>query len=138
MNRMSYKRYWIDKKGNKHLISQMTFPHLINTISCLERRAKQKASSCFFPNLQGEIAQEYAEREYWEMKEDPIEFFLSGTVYDKLQDEAIKRMVILDPFMGSGTVGVACKKLNRDFIGIEIDENYFNLCRENIGKGRVK
>lgn len=29
--------------------------------------------------------------------------------------------------MGSGTTGLACKKLNRDFIGTEIDENYFNL-----------
>lgn len=32
--------------------------------------------------------------------------------------------------MGSGTTGLACKKLNRDFIGIEIDENYFNLAKE--------
>jgi len=39
---------------------------------------------------------------------------------------------ILDPFMGSGTTGVACKNLNRDFIGIELDENYFNIARERI------
>lgn len=38
--------------------------------------------------------------------------------------------IIINPFMGSGTTGLACKKLNRDFIGIEIDENYFNLAKE--------
>lgn len=39
---------------------------------------------------------------------------------------------ILDPFMGSGTVGVACIKTGRRFIGIEIDENYFNMAVERI------
>ena len=38
--------------------------------------------------------------------------------------------IILDPFMGSGTTGVACMKLGRKFIGIEIEEKYFDIaCR---------
>jgi site-specific DNA-methyltransferase (adenine-specific) len=41
---------------------------------------------------------------------------------------------ILDPFMGSGTTGVACKNLNREFIGIELDENYFKIAQERIKK----
>ena len=41
--------------------------------------------------------------------------------------------VILDPFMGSGTTGVACKNLNRDFIGIELDKTYFDIAIKRIG-----
>ena len=40
---------------------------------------------------------------------------------------------VLDFTMGSGTTGVACKNLNRNFIGIELDETYFNIAKERIG-----
>lgn len=40
--------------------------------------------------------------------------------------------IILDPFMGSGTTGVACAKMGRKFIGIELNEDYFNLACERI------
>ena len=40
--------------------------------------------------------------------------------------------LVLDPFMGSGTTGVACKELNREFIGIELDENYYNMAYNRI------
>ena len=39
---------------------------------------------------------------------------------------------ILDPFMGSGTTGVACANLGRKFIGIEIEERYFDIACERI------
>ena len=42
--------------------------------------------------------------------------------------------VVLDPFMGSGTTGVACVKLGRKFIGIEIDEGYFDIACDRIRK----
>ena len=39
---------------------------------------------------------------------------------------------ILDNCMGSGSTGVACVNTNRNFIGIELDENYFNIAKERI------
>jgi site-specific DNA-methyltransferase (adenine-specific) len=40
--------------------------------------------------------------------------------------------VVLDPFMGSGTTGVACVQTGRNFIGIEIDEGYFKIAEKRI------
>ena len=40
--------------------------------------------------------------------------------------------MVLDSCMGSGTTGVACKELNRDFIGIEIDKKYFDIASERM------
>ena len=40
---------------------------------------------------------------------------------------------VLDPFMGSGTTGVAAVNLNRNFIGIEMDEHYFAIAEKRIG-----
>jgi site-specific DNA-methyltransferase (adenine-specific) len=39
---------------------------------------------------------------------------------------------VLDNCMGSGSTGVACKNLNRNFIGIELDEKYFNIAKNRI------
>ena len=44
--------------------------------------------------------------------------------------------VILDCCMGSGTTGVACAQTGRNFIGIEIDENYFKIAEKRINKAR--
>ena len=39
---------------------------------------------------------------------------------------------VLDPTMGSGTTGVACVNTNRNFIGIERDEKYYNISKKRI------
>jgi site-specific DNA-methyltransferase (adenine-specific)/modification methylase len=39
---------------------------------------------------------------------------------------------VLDPYMGSGTTGVACANLGRKFIGIEIERKYFDIACERI------
>lgn len=57
---------------------------------------------------------------------DMTEYMLS-----KFSDEG---NVILDPFMGSGTTGVACVNTNRNFIGMELDDKYFKIAKERIKK----
>lgn len=46
--------------------------------------------------------------------------------------------VVLDPFMGSGTTGVACAQMGRRFIGIEIDEKYFDIACERIAAAEAQ
>lgn len=45
---------------------------------------------------------------------------------------------VLDPFMGSGTTGVVAKQLNRNFIGIEIDDKYFKIAKDRIDNTHTK
>ena len=51
-----------------------------------------------------------------------------------LEDYTTEGDTILDPFMGSGTTGVACKRLGRDFIGMEINEEYFEIAKKRIAE----
>jgi len=43
-----------------------------------------------------------------------------------------ENIVVLDPFMGSGTTGLACSKLNCQFIGIEKDDKYYEIAKKRI------
>lgn len=55
---------------------------------------------------------------------DLMEFYINNSTNEN--------EIVLDPFMGSGTTGVACKNLNRQFIGIEMQEDYFNIASERV------
>ena len=48
------------------------------------------------------------------------------TIASRLND------VVVDPFMGSGTTGVACKMLSREFIGMDIEKEYFKIAKARI------
>ena len=43
--------------------------------------------------------------------------------------------LVVDPFMGSGSTGVACKQSNRNFIGIELDKEYYEIAKKRIEGG---
>lgn len=53
-------------------------------------------------------------------------------VNDHIMSWSNENDLVFDPFMGSGTVGVACEKLNRNFVGSEIDETYFQIAKQRL------
>ena len=53
---------------------------------------------------------------------------------DLIKTYTNEKETVLDFTMGSGSTGVACKNTNRSFIGIEQDENYFNIAKERINE----
>lgn len=51
-------------------------------------------------------------------------------------DNSNKGDLVLDPCMGSGSTGVACIDTNREFIGIELNEHYFNISKERLEQSK--
>ena len=49
-----------------------------------------------------------------------------------IENSSNENDIILEPFMGIGSTVLACKELNRRFIGVEIDEIYFDIARKRI------
>lgn len=76
------------------------------------------------------------ETNIWEIKRERNKFIKAG--FPKALIEKIlvnftnENDIILDPFMGSGTCGIVCKEMNRNFIGIELDKNMFKIAKERI------
>lgn len=53
-----------------------------------------------------------------------------------IENSTQEMQTVLDPFMGSGSTGVACRICNRNFIGFEIDPEYYAICESRIGSAR--
>lgn len=49
-----------------------------------------------------------------------------------IENSSLEGETILDPFVGVGNIALECRELNRNFIGYELDENYFNIAKERL------
>ena len=91
---------------------------------------------CVYGKRPNAVFNEHCKNTVWRFpngrnKQHPTEKPLNLFKY-LLQASSNEKSVVLDPCMGSGTTGVACVNLNRDFIGIELDKDYFNIAKKRI------
>ncbi len=98
------------------------------------KNGKTKLQSCV-----GNKVKNYGIRHnVWKMnseksnKTDHPAVFPINLAQDHIKTWSNEKDIILDCFMGSGTTGIACKNLNRNFIGIEIDKKYFYIAKNRI------
>ena len=118
----------------------------------MEKRDKPISSRVFASSLSSPLAyNDGVKRIYTEKNPQSILVFNKGSdgkyIHPTQKPVALMEYLIrtytnegetvLDFTMGSGTTGVACVNLGRSFIGIEMDENYFNIASDRI-KGTVK
>ena len=59
----------------------------------------------------------------------PIELFEKIIINSSKENDTV-----LDPFMGSGTTAIACLRLNRQFIGCELNEKYYDIAKDRIDR----
>ena len=99
--------------------------HWMSSIECCIYAKKKKATfnehykSCVWRNPVGRSKRHPTEK--------PLKLFKY-----LIETSTNENDLVLDCCLGSGTTGVACMDTNRKFIGIELDENYFNIAKERI------
>lgn len=54
-----------------------------------------------------------------------------------IERTTVEGETVLDPFLGSGQTGIACSKLNRPFIGVELDPKYFEIAKSRIESAQI-
>jgi len=124
-----------------------TFTHSTETVIWARKQLTKakKGKHIFNYKLMKEINHGKQMKDVWEFKPEPIIYKSSSTpkrekVYGKHPTQKplalLERIIlastnendlVLDPFNGSGTTGIACAKLNRKYIGIELDNDYLDI-----------
>ena len=113
-------------------------------------RVRRKADGTMGKEYESKIAPEYGKRRnIWKYTQgggygadDNIAYrhpaiFPEKLAHDHILSWSNEGDTVLDPFMGSGTTGVACKNLNRNFIGIELDKEYFEIAKKRIEQSNL-
>lgn len=133
-------KHYLDKGCNIEILTW----HKTNPLPTMNNTYANDTEYCIFAREKGvRIYGSYeTKRKYWVTPLNSKDKKLYGhptikplDIIEKLIiNSSLEGDTILDCFMGSGTTGVACKELNRNFIGFEINENYFNIAKDRIGE----
>jgi len=104
---------------------------------------RQKDGTTKRMSNEGWVQPEYGQRyNIWEISPQSVKGHPAPFPEKVAQDHIISWSnegdTVLDPFMGSGTTGVACVNTNRNFVGIELDSEYFSIAESRIRETEVK
>ena len=121
-------------------------PYIYNPKECVliayksEWKKQSKGISYFnnknkkeFQNLTSGIWEYEAEKKKWTEAN-----FSLGLPMKALKILTFENELVLDPFLGSGTTALACKKMKRNYIGIELSEKYINVAKKRINNIQEK
>ena len=112
-------------------INPMPNPYLINSYEYIivlsENNKSLKANTTY--TLNHFKTPVYSANPYQEIHRAVMHPYACSFLIDNFSKE---RDIIFDPFMGVGTTGIVATKKNRSFIGIELNETYFEICKNNI------
>jgi DNA modification methylase len=130
------QKYYFDNEAIKE-------PHTTKPTKLRDRR-NERYGRAFLSPLGAGLRTGYGEngrnkRSVWTITTKPFKGAHFATFPEDLVKPCIlagspKGGVVLDPFCGSGTVGVVCQKLGRDFIGIELNPDYVKMAEKRIAK----
>ena len=92
--------------------------------------------TCVFGRRKGATFNEHCASPVWRTATQPKEFHPTAKPISlmevQIKSSTNEGQVVIDPFMGSGTTGVACMNLQRKFIGIEREKKYFDIACKRI------
>ena len=112
-------------------------PNNIKDGEARESKATNNIYGAFKNSVQIKTEKKYPKQNLYFNQNDPRKILHPTQKPVKLMEYLIKTYTnanetVLDFTMGSGSTGVACVNTNRNFIGIEMDENYFNIATKRI------
>ena len=131
--RNEYDKNFFDEPMYRYLETQIEMPYTFDEYFSIVAEYKEKTKSVF--NLwQGgkskpNVLEYKKDNDGYHPTQKPV-----ALLEDLIQTYSNEGNTVLDFTMGSGSTGVACVNTNRNFIGIELDDGYFNIAKDRIEK----
>lgn len=133
-----YLRYFADKKVNTNLLTW----HKLNPAPLCSNNYLKDTEYCLYVRGKGvKLYGGYADHKtYWLSSNNDIRQSKTGhpavkpleIISQMVKNSSLEGQTVFDPYLGSGTTAVACKMLNRNCIGCEIEEKYISLINNRL------
>lgn len=135
--KIQYDANFFDEPMYRYLETQIEMPYTFDEYFSVVGEYKEKTKSVF--NIwqggksKSNVLEYKKDNDGYHPTQKPV-----ALLEDLIQTYSNEGNTVLDFTMGSGSTGVACVNTNRNFIGIELDEGYFNIAKKRIEEAQEK